>query len=218
VSINVQGRPDALVGPAGAQSTELDRRTRLIATEASASFDRPVVHYYAFEAGPGEFTLLSAALLTDGGIFAAGNIWFYVLDGNLKEVDSVNLSLGDAEQQKLTRYTLTRKSAVVLEVEVGTFAFSKGGRYRFRLGGAVNIGAAPAALAPAVPPTAIASVVPPPQAPLSPAAFKSVSCSMMMPTHAAARASGTSGSCPSLGIGSDGMRSPRRLTRRSVGS
>jgi outer membrane protein len=122
-----------------AQSTEMDRPTPVTSIDTSARFDRPLVHYYSFEAGPGEFTLLTAALLTDGGVFAAGNIWFRVLDGNLREIESINLSLGNTEEQKLNRYTLAQRSTVVLKIEVGTFAFSKGGRYRFRLGGIIHV-------------------------------------------------------------------------------
>src|SRR5262245_32493148 len=73
-----------------AQSTQMHRPTRVTSIETTARFRGPLVHYYAFEAGPGKFTLFTAAQLTDGGNVDAGNIrfkerpgdiWFRVRDG-----------------------------------------------------------------------------------------------------------------------------------------
>lgn len=130
------------VSVAAAQSTEMDRPTRLSSPEASIRFDASVVHYYSFTAGPGEFTILVAA--QHNSFYAAGWMHFTLYDQNMKEMQDVSLSLGTNEKQEIHRYTLSKKSNVLLKVSADNTCVCSGaanwGRYRFRLSGAIDVG------------------------------------------------------------------------------
>lgn len=120
------------VRAAAAQSTEMDRPTRLSSPDASVVVDRPVTHYYAFDAGPGEITVLVAVthLLVNWDL----------LDPNLKSMTGDSLYNSGSEDQKITRITLTRKATVVLKLRSDVYSIGGGGSYRFRVGGAVDVG------------------------------------------------------------------------------
>lgn len=115
---------------ASAQSTELDRPTRLTSTETKAFVDRDVTHYYVLDAGPGEISIAMAVnhLMT----------YWKILGPDLNPVAGDNLH-ASAEDQKITRLNLLRKVSLILKVE--NTAYTTGaGFYRFRLGGAVDLG------------------------------------------------------------------------------
>jgi hypothetical protein len=125
-----------LVRSATAQSTEMDRPTRLNQPEVSAVVDTPIIHYYAFDAGPGEVTILVAAthLLVN----------WELLDPNMRSMTEDSLYNGDTnEDQKMTKIKLIRKATVVLKVRSNIYSNGGGGTYRFRLGGAVDVGGEP---------------------------------------------------------------------------
>lgn len=130
-------------GSAFAQSTELDRPTRLTSREVTVRVGAPTTHYFAFDVGPGDFTILFAARL-DGGIYSGGAISCDLYDGDLNKlslyVKCPNFGI-NTESQERTTITAQQKGTVVLAVTVLTLAEARtaNARYRLRLGGAVNI-------------------------------------------------------------------------------
>lgn len=118
-----------------AQSTEMGRPTQLTSREFSADFERNVTHYYSFEAGPGELTFLIGAQSIDGSAYVQWRIY----DVNLKEVNGFGyFQTGNNEEQKIDRFTLKKKEKILITV-VCQRVTSRGGKYHFRLSGAVDL-------------------------------------------------------------------------------
>ena len=116
-----------------AQSTEMDRPTQLKSREASAEFGpQPVTHYYTFQAGPGEFSILM-------GVGRMAGCSFGVLDANYKQVGGETIWALDNEEQKIDRFTLKKKDKIVLKVACELRAGDGTRSYHFRLSGAVDL-------------------------------------------------------------------------------
>jgi hypothetical protein len=117
-----------------AQSKEMDRPTQLTSRETSAEWGPPpIVHYYTFGAGPGEFSILLAAGPNSGCSFG-------ILDANYKQIGEETIWASESEQQKIDRFTLDKKGKVVLKVSCQQWYENNRTRsYHFRLSGAVDL-------------------------------------------------------------------------------
>jgi hypothetical protein len=127
-----------------AQSAEMDRPTSLSAPQVSITFNTPnVVHYYSFNAGPGEVTIMVGSK-ANGGAFGGGTVYWTLYDQDSKKVDTITLSSGSTETQEIHRYTLKTRMTVLLKVDAQMVCVcaptQQGGLYRFRLSGAVDVG------------------------------------------------------------------------------
>jgi hypothetical protein len=120
-----------------AQSTEMDRPTPITLLEVSRTVDESVAHYYSFEAGPGEMSLLIASRRSERGAFT---VHFELFDEKLNRVERDYLSSYGNEEQKILKFTLAKKQQLLLKISTEFALGATSGRYRIRLGGAVALG------------------------------------------------------------------------------
>jgi hypothetical protein len=118
-----------------AQSTEMDRPTQLTSREASGEFgSQPITYYYTFEAGPGDFSFFIAAQGIGGTIY----LRWEILDANLKNVNGFEYFTASSEEQKIDKFTLKGKEKILIQLKYEP-QNARGGKYRFRLSGAVDL-------------------------------------------------------------------------------
>jgi hypothetical protein len=87
------------------QSPDMDRPTLLKSAEQKVVVEREGAHYYAFDAGPGEVTVMVAVTHLVGTV--------KLLDPNMRElVSEVIVNTENYEQQKMLRVNLTRKAGL----------------------------------------------------------------------------------------------------------
>jgi len=117
-----------------AQSTEMDRPTQLTSRDTSADWGpQPTTHYYTFEAGPGEFSILMAVRPSAGCSFG-------ILDANYKQVGGETIWADAGEEQKIDRFTLKKKDKIVLKVGCQQwYPNNRTHNYHFRLSGVVDL-------------------------------------------------------------------------------
>lgn len=129
------------VGSASAQSKDRDNPTPLTSNEISGLIDRDNRgdnYHYTFVAGPGEVTI---TLSVEAGRESYYNyVEFDLFDEDAKRITNgfVQASSGKTEQT-VKHINFTRRQSVLLRISI-TDNHYRDGKYRLRLGGAVNIG------------------------------------------------------------------------------
>ncbi len=135
----------AVGGGAFAQSKDRNNPTKLTSNEITGFIEgtsdgKTAFYYYSFVAGSGEVAITLDVEPIQGGIFA--NYSIFDEDGNKVLGGGIYTAPSLGDQKEVKRFAASRKTPLILRLELSGSSRVDSGKFRMRLSGAVELNGA----------------------------------------------------------------------------